>query len=69
MLPTALNYTLCRTRDDAPLVEIDTPLGNGQELTPEQLRRLAAALLTIADEAASKEMGRQYWVQKCRMNI
>ncbi|ALE53341.1 hypothetical protein AC233_00350 [Burkholderia sp. HB1] len=55
-----LEYTLCRTRDNAPRVTLDSPLGNGQEITPTALRALAAALLDIAAEADQLELGEHY---------
>lgn len=52
-----LTYTLCRTRQNAPLVTLDSPLGNGQELEPAALRALAKALLDIASEAEQQDLG------------
>ena len=55
-----LTYTLCRTRENAPLVTLDSPLGNGQELDPAALRALARALLDIASEAEQQDLGKHY---------
>lgn len=59
-----LEYTLCRTHDDAPMVTLDSPLGNGQEVTPAALRALAAALLDIAEEAEQRDLGKHYRARK-----
>ena len=55
-----LKYTLCRDRHGQPLVKLDSPLGNGQEICPDSLRRLAAVLASIAAEADVKDMGKAY---------
>ena len=47
----ALNVTLTRTRDLQPLATVDGLPGGSADLTPAQLRALAAALLRIADDA------------------
>ncbi|WP_421380735.1 hypothetical protein ACOCG7_34420 (plasmid) [Paraburkholderia sp. DD10] len=60
-----LEYTLCRTHDNAPLVTLDSSLGNGQEVTPATLRSLAAALLHIAAEAEQQDLGEYH--RACRV--
>ncbi|WP_156125683.1 hypothetical protein [Paraburkholderia kururiensis] len=56
-----LEYTLCRTYQGEPLVTLDSPLGNGQELSPARLEMLAYTLLKIAAEAARHEtVGKHY---------
>jgi hypothetical protein len=40
---------------------LESPLGNGQEIYPETLRRLAAELVKIADEADERDMGKGYF--------
>ncbi len=55
-----LAYRLVQDRHKKPLVTIETGLGNGQELYPDALRRLAATLLQIADEAETRDMGKHY---------
>lgn len=55
-----LNYTLCRDRHHQPLVMLNSPLGNGQEISPASLRRLAGELLAIAAEAEAKAMDKSY---------
>ncbi len=48
-----LTATLTRTRTGAPLAVVDGLPGGGADLTPEQLRALAAALVLIAADAES----------------
>ena len=54
-MPEQIEVTLTKTRYDQPLVVIqDSPLSSLHvERTPEQLRRIAAALVLIADDAES----------------
>lgn len=59
-----LNYTLCRDRYNQPLVTLDSPLGNGQEITPDSLRRLAHELREIADRADASNVGKGYVQRK-----
>jgi hypothetical protein len=56
-----LEYRLIQDRDMKPLVMLESPLGNGQEIYPESLRRLAAELAKIADEAEAQDMGKGYF--------
>jgi hypothetical protein len=63
-MPRTLEYTLCRSNQNKPLVTLDSPLGNGHEITPDALRRLARELLRIADLADSQDMGRAYRSKK-----
>lgn len=46
-----LEYRVVRDRFNQPLVVLESPLGNGQEIRPDSLRRLAAMLSNIADQA------------------
>lgn len=57
----ALEYRLIQDRNKKPLVMLDSPLGNGQEVYPDDLRRLAAELMKIAEEADAKDMGKGYF--------
>ncbi len=60
-----LEYTLCRTFRNEPLVTLDSPFGNGQEISPAQLEALAYALLKIVAEAAQHETtGKHYRTRK-----
>jgi hypothetical protein len=61
-----LEYRIVKTYDDKPLVVLESPLGNGQEIRPASLRALAAALIAIADEADRKPMGRGYMPTKAK---
>ncbi len=56
-----LEYRLLQDHQKKPLVVIESPLGNGQEVCPAALRRLAAELVKIADEADARDMGRGYF--------
>ena len=47
----SLEYRLVQDRHKKPLVMIESALGNGQEIYPDTLRSLAAALIKIAAEA------------------
>jgi hypothetical protein len=59
-MKSSIDVTLCRTHDDKPLVVVhDSPLNSlDLDLTPEQLRAIASALLKIANEA-EQEYGSQ----------
>ncbi len=56
----SLEYRLVQDRHKKPLVMIESALGNGQEIYPDTLRSLAAALTKIADEAEARDMGKGY---------
>lgn len=51
----ALHVTMTTDRYGAPLAVIDGPPFNGAELRPGELRRLAAALLRVADDAEKRK--------------
>ncbi|WP_176091178.1 hypothetical protein [Burkholderia ambifaria] len=51
-----LEYRLCKDRLGAPLVTLDTPIGNGQDISIENLRKLANALLEVADAAEQTKL-------------
>lgn len=55
-----LMYRLIQDRHKQPLVMLESPLGNGQEIYPDALRRLAAELVKIAGEAEARDMGKGY---------
>lgn len=55
-----LQYRLIRDRHNQPLVSLESPLGNGQEISPHKLRNLAYALIEIATEAEGRDMGKGY---------
>lgn len=57
-----LEYRLCKDRNGAPLVTLDSPMGNGQDISPASLRTLASALLEVADAAERAKLGRyEHW--------
>ena len=64
IMTRTLEYTLCRSNENKPLVTLNSPLGNGQELNPDALRRLAQELRSIADLADAQDMGRAYRPKK-----
>ena len=53
-MSAGLNVALTVTRDMEPLAVVDGLPGGGAELSPAELRSLAAALLRIADDAAGR---------------
>lgn len=57
---TALTATLCRTHTGAPLATLDGLPGGSADLTPAELRALAAALERIAADAEAQGTGRHY---------
>lgn len=59
-----LEYRLIQDRYKKPLVMLESPLGNGQEVYPDALRRLAAELVKIADEAEARDMGKGYFPRR-----
>jgi hypothetical protein len=56
-----LEHTLCRTHQGTPLITLDSPLGNGQEIKPDALRALAYALLHVAAQAEQQEPGCKHY--------
>jgi hypothetical protein len=57
-----LEYTLCRTQRGTPLVTLDSPLGNGQEIKSDTPKALAYALLDVAAQAEKQqEPGRKHY--------
>jgi hypothetical protein len=59
-----LEYKLIQDRHKKPLITVESSIGNGQELCPNELRNLAAALAKIADEAEKRDMGKGYHPSK-----
>ena len=55
-----VEYRLIQDRHKKPLVTLETSLGNGQEIYPDALRRLAAAFMIIANDAEARDMGKGY---------
>ncbi|MBB4518144.1 hypothetical protein GGD68_006950 [Paraburkholderia fungorum] len=53
-----LEYRLCKDRHGAPLVTLDSAMGNGQDIYPATLRALANALLQVADAAEQTQLGK-----------
>jgi hypothetical protein len=61
-----LTATLCQTHRCEPLAVVDGLPGGDAELTPAQLRALAAGLLRIAADAESQPMGARSYMLKRR---
>lgn len=57
MTTTTLDVTFCRTHDGKPLIQLHNLPGLDAELTPAELRALAAALIAAADDAALPSSG------------
>lgn len=55
-----LDASLTRTFDGKPLAIVDGLPGGGAEMTPTQLRALAAALVRIAEDAEARPMGKHF---------
>jgi len=64
MSDAILTATLCQTFERQPLAVVDGLPGGGAELTPVQLRALAAGLLQIAADAEARPMGPKRYVSK-----
>jgi len=58
-----VSATLCQTRNCKPLVSVDLP-GVGIDMTPQQLRALADALVRIAADAERQPMDKRYTCKK-----
>lgn len=56
-----LEYRLIQDRHQKPLVMLESPMGNGQEISPDSLRSLATELIKIADEVDARDMGKGYF--------
>lgn len=57
-----LEYRLCKDRHGAPLVTLDSAMGNGQDIYPATLRALANALLQVADAAEQTQLRKhEHW--------
>ena len=61
-----LTAALCQTHQRQPLAVVDGLPGGGAELTPRQLRALAAALVQIASDAETQPMTAKHYMRKSR---
>ena len=57
---TDLRATLTRTRTGAALATVDGLPGGSADMTPQQLRALAAALVQIAIDCEARPMARKH---------
>jgi hypothetical protein len=51
-----LTYTITKDRHGQPLVTLESPMGNGQDINPAALRDLASLLTRIADQAEQADL-------------
>ena len=66
-METKLEVVLTQTFDGKPLVAVDNLPGLNADLTPPQMRALAAALCMAAEECEMQPMGRKHFRRKKRM--
>ena len=59
---TSIRATLTRTHRGTPLAVLDDMPGEGAELTPAQLRALAAALTKIAADSEARPMTAKHFM-------
>ena len=57
---TELKVTLTQTADGRPLATVKNFPGLDADMTPEQLRQMAGALLAAADECTARPIGRKH---------
>ncbi len=63
---TDIEVVLTQTRDRRPLVTVRNLPGSDADLTPEQLRGLAAALLAAAAECERRPMDKRHFSRAVR---
>lgn len=61
-MDTMIKATLTQTFRRTPLAVLDNMPGQGAELTPAQLRSLAAALTKIADDTEARPMTAKHFM-------
>ena len=61
-----LDVTLTQTRDRTPLAVVRNLPGGDADMTPQQLRALAAALSAAADECEAQSMNPKRFIQRKR---
>lgn len=66
MSAQSLTAALCQTFERQPLAVVDGLPGGGAELTPDQLRALAAGLLRIAADAEAQPMAPKHYMLRRR---
>jgi hypothetical protein len=65
-----LDVSLTRTRDARPLATVHGLPGEGADLTPAELRALAATLMKVADECEAQPMeGKRFRQQQRRYAV
>lgn len=63
---THLNVLLTQTRDHKPLVTVCNLPGLDADMTPQQLRAVAAALCSAADESEAQPMNTKHFMRRKR---
>lgn len=61
-----LNVLLTQTRDHKPLASVRNLPGYEADMTPQQLRTLAAVLCAVADECEAQPMSPKRFIQRKR---
>lgn len=61
-----LNALLTQTRNREPLAQVRNLPGDDADLTPRQLRAIAAALYSIADECEAQPMTEKHFSNRKR---
>jgi len=61
-----LNVLLTQTRDRKPLAQVRNLPGGDVDMTPQQLRALAAVLRAAADECEAQPMSPKRFIQRKR---
>jgi hypothetical protein len=65
-MDSSLNVFLTQSRDHKPLAVVRNLPGNDADMTPQQLRALAAALNVAADECEAQPMNPKRFSQRKR---
>ena len=63
MIPTDLEVLHTQTYDRSPLATLRNLPGNDADMTPAQMRALAAALEAAASECESRPMGKRHFLR------
>ena len=69
ILITEIQVVLTRTVDCKPIVTLRTVPGPDTDLTPDQLRALAAAFLSAADDCEAQRMDRKHFTPKIKTYV
>lgn len=64
---TELQVRHTQTRHNQPLAELLNLPGNGTEMTPAQMRALATALMTAADDCEQRAMDKKHFMKTIKL--